>query len=104
MKLKVVIENKSRGLLQIPVIEGDIKVTFNRQGSPGKLECNIVKGEGLDYLDYQEGNALAFYVDDDVFFYGYVVNKKRTEQQIIKTTCYDQLFYLKNKDILQYSN
>lgn len=101
MKLKVVIENKSRGLLQIPIIEGDIKVTFNRQGSPGKLECNIVKGEGLDY---QEGNALAFYVDDDVFFYGYVTSKKRTSDQIIKTTCYDQLFYLKNKDILQYSN
>lgn len=101
MKLKVVIENKSRGLLQIPIIEGDIKVTFNRQGSAGKLQCNIVKGEGLDY---QEGNAVAFYVDDDVFFYGYVTSKKRTSDQIIKTTCYDQLFYLKNKDILQYSN
>lgn len=101
MKLKVVIENKSRGLLQIPIIEGDIEVTFNRQGSAGKLQCNIVKGEGLDY---QEGNALAFYVDDDVFFYGYVISKKRTSEQIIKTICYDQLFYLKNKDILQYSN
>jgi len=101
MKLKVVIENKSRGLLQIPIIDGDIEVTFNRQGSAGKLQCNIVKGEGLDY---QEGNAVAFYVDDDVFFYGYVTSKKRTSDQIIKTTCYDQLFYLKNKDILQYSN
>lgn len=73
MKLKVVIENKSRGLLQIPIIDGDIEVTFNRQGSAGKLQCNIVKGEGLDY---QEGNAVAFYVDDDVFFYGYVTSKK----------------------------
>ena len=101
MKLRVVIENKARALLQIPVVVGDIKLSFNIKGSCTKLECDIVKGDGLDY---DEGNAIAFYVDDDLFFYGYVITKKRTAEQIIKTTCYDQLFYFKNKDILQYDN
>ena len=98
-KYKVVIENKQLGNLQFPVVEGELTVTWTREGTPGKLTCNIVKDENLDY---QEGNTLAFYVDDELFFYGYVFEKSRSGDQIIKTTCYDQIRYLKNKSTLQY--
>ena len=100
-KYKVVIENKQLGNLQFPVVEGELTVTWTREGTPGKLTCNIVKDENLDY---QEGNTLAFYVDDELFFYGYVFEKSRSGDQIIKTTCYDQIRYLKNKSTLQYKD
>lgn len=100
-KYKLVIENKQAGNLQFPSVEGELTVTWSREGSPGKLICNIVKDESLNY---QEGNTVAFYVDDELFFYGYVFEKSRAGEQIIKTTCYDQIRYLKNKSTLQYKN
>lgn len=98
-RFKVVIENG--GSTQLPIVEGTLQVTWHRNGAPGKLVCNIVKD---DNLDFQEGNALAFYVDDELFFYGYVFDKDRSGNQIIKTTCYDQIRYLKNKSTFQYEN
>lgn len=98
---KIVIENKQAGNLQFPVATGEITITWYRDGAPGRLVCNLVNDENLNY---QEGNTLAFYVDDKLFFYGYVFSKKRTSEQIIKTTCYDQLVYLKNKSTLQYED
>lgn len=98
-RFKVVIESRARGELQFPLVEGELTVTWTRDGAPGKLVCNIVKDKDLDY---QEGDTLAFYVDDALFFYGYVFSKSRDGNQIIKTTCYDQIRYLKNKSTLQY--
>lgn len=101
MKYKVVLENKARGEVQFPLVMGSAKVIMNRQGTPTKLECDLVRTEGLNF---QEGNALAFYVEETLFFYGYVISKSRTSEQIIRILCYDQLFYFKNKDILQYKD
>lgn len=85
----------------MPIVEGELQVTWHRDGAPGKLVCNIVKDENLDY---HEGDTLAFYVDGELFFYGYVFEKARSGNQIIKTTCYDQIRYLKNKSTFQYEN
>lgn len=101
MNYKIVLENKARGEVQFPLVTGSVKVTMNRQGTPAKLECDLVRTDGLNF---QEGNALAFYVEEKLFFYGYVISKSRTSEQIIRTLCYDQLFYFKNKDILQYKD
>ncbi|MBL7575514.1 NlpC/P60 family protein [Peptoniphilus asaccharolyticus DSM 20463] len=98
-RFKVIIDNQ--GKVQEVLIEGEIQVTWARNGEPGKMICNIVKDK---YLDYQEGNPIAFYIDGEVFFYGYVFSKSRTGEQIITTTCYDQLRYLKNKSTYQYKN
>ena len=96
-RFKVIIDN--RGKVQDVMVEGVVRITWSRDGSPGQMTLNIVKDENLDY---QEGNPVAFYVDGKIFFYGYVFSKSRTGEQIITTTCYDQLRYLKNKATYQY--
>lgn len=96
-RFKVIIDN--RGKVQDVMVEGEVRITWSRDGSPGQMTLNIVKDENLDY---QEGNPVAFYVDGKIFFYGYVFSKSRTGEQIITTTCYDQLRYLKNKATYQY--
>lgn len=98
-RFKVIIDN--RGKVQEVMVEGELRITWSRDGSPGQMTLNIVKDENLDY---QEGNPIAFYVDGEVFFYGYVFSKSRSGEQIIKTTCYDQLRYLKNKSTYQYKD
>ncbi|EGY79007.1 C40 family peptidase [Peptoniphilus indolicus] len=98
-RFKVIVDNQ--GKVQEVLIEGIIQVTWSRNGAPGKMTCNIVKDENLDY---QEGNPIAFYVDGEVFFYGYVFSKSRAGEQVISTTCYDQLRYLKNKSTYQYKD
>ena len=95
-RFKVIIDN--RGKVQDVMVEGEVRITWSRDGSPGQMTLNIVKDENLDY---QEGNPVAFYVDGKIFFYGYVFSKSRTGEQIITTTCYDQLRYLKNKATYQ---
>lgn len=98
-RFKVIIDN--RGNVQEVMVEGELRITWSRDGSPGQMTLNIVKDENLDY---QEGNPIAFYVDGEVFFYGYVFSKSRSGEQIIKTICYDQLRYLKNKSTYQYKD
>lgn len=98
-RFKVIIDN--RGKIQDVLVEGEVTVTWSRNGAPGQMVVNIVKDENLDY---QEGNPIAFYVDGKIFFYGYVFSKSRTGEQIITTTCYDQLRYLKNKATYQYKD
>lgn len=84
-----------------PVVQDEIKWTTERKGAAGKLEFNIVKDK---IINYEEGNPVSFKVDNQNVFYGFVFKKKRDKEQIIKTTAYDQLRYLKNKDTMVYIN
>lgn len=84
-----------------PVVQDEIKWTTERKGAAGKLEFNIVKD---NIINFEEGNPVSFKVDNQNVFYGFVFKKKRDKEQIIKTTAYDQLRYLKNKDTMVYTN
>lgn len=82
-----------------PVVLDEVKVTWQRKSTPGKLEFKVHR-KGLKCT---EGNAVALYVGKTKFFYGYVFQKSRSEEDIISITAYDQLRYLKNKDTYTYS-
>lgn len=84
-----------------PVITGEVKLSTERFGSPGKLTFEVVK-DGI--INFQEGNAVQFRVDDVDIFLGYVFEKKRSKGETISVTAYDQLRYLKNKDVKQFEN
>ena len=84
-----------------PVVEGEIKLTTQRFGSPGTLTFNVVKD---DDIAFSEGNQVMLKVDNVNVFFGFVFIKKRDKEQIIKVTAYDQLRYLKNKDTYVYTN
>lgn len=84
-----------------PVIVGEVKWSTERFGSPGKLTFEVVKDENLNF---QEGNAVELMVDGVDIFLGYVFEKKRSKGDTISVTAYDQIRYLKNKDVRQFEN
>ena len=84
-----------------PVVQDEISWTTERKGAAGKLEFKILKD---NIINFEEGNPVAFKVDNTNLFYGFVFKKKRDKEKIIKTTAYDQLRYLKNKDTKTYTN
>ena len=84
-----------------PCIEDEITWETSRKGVPGKLEFSVVKDE---IISFQEGNLVQLMVDNKNVFKGFVFTKKRSSDQIIKVTAYDQLRYLKNKDTQVFEN
>lgn len=84
-----------------PCIEDEITWETSRKGVPGKLEFSVVKDE---IISFQEGNLVQLMIDNKNIFKGYVFTKKRSSDQIIKVTAYDQLRYLKNKDTQVFEN
>lgn len=97
--IQLYIENN--GQSYNPFLEGEITLDLNRSGTPGKLTFTVLK-DGV--INFQEGNVVKFYVDDVNMFFGFVFEKKRSKDGLIKVTCYDQLRYLKNKDTYVYTN
>lgn len=91
----------SRGKTFIPLIEGKVKIKWERGFRAGTMEFNVVK-DGT--IDYHEGDMVTFSVDGDNVFKGYVFEKKRNKNQIIQTLCYDSIRYLKAKDTYQYES
>lgn len=93
--------------IQIPTVCEEITLEYNRQSSPGKLECKVMKyagnafAQGIDMnLNFQEGDSISFQVNGIPLFYGYIFQKRRSSDGVIQITAYDQLRYFKNKDTM----
>ena len=71
------------------------------RGSPSKLTFTVIKGQKLNF---QEGNSVRFKYNDEEIFFGFVFTKKRDREHHIEVTCYDQIRYLKNKDVRLFEN
>lgn len=99
MKIDLLIQHGNT--LQYPAVSEGIEWQLERQGSPGKLTFTVVKDETLNFA---EGDPVKLTVDGTDVFYGFVFTKKRTKEQTIDVTAYDQLRYLKNKDTYVYEN
>lgn len=84
-----------------PVVQDGVTWTTERKGAAGKLEFKVLKD---NIISFEEGNPVAFKVNNTNLFYGFVFKKKRDKEKIITTTAYDQLRYLKNKDTKTYTN
>ena len=97
--LELLIQNGNT--VYCPAIEGEMTWTTQRQGSPGKLQFNVIKD---DVLKITEGNHLQLKVDNNNVFNGFIFTKKSDKSNIISVTAYDQLRYFKNKDTYIYEN
>lgn len=96
---ELIIENLGR--LYQPLVLDDIKLTWERQGAPGKLEFKVLQDE---ILSFQEGNPIRFKVDGQDMFFGYIWDKKQNKDKVVTVIAYDQLRYLKYKDTLLYTD
>ena len=93
-KMRLTIQHD--GKLIEPPVENEVKIEWERTGSPGKLTFTTIKVKDVD-MTFLEGDRVCFYYDDKLLFVGYVFTKKRDKEHHIEVTCYDQLRYLKNK-------
>lgn len=82
-----------------PVLEGEITLEYERKGAPGKLTFTAVKDSKLKL---SKGNSVRFRYNNQNVFFGYYFTRKREDDRRITLICYDQLRYLKNKDIRSY--
>lgn len=98
-KIELIIQNGST--IYFPVVKDGMTWETSKDGVPGKLEFVIIKDQDINF---QEGNSVRLKVDGEEVFYGFVFKKNRDKEHHIKTTCYDQLRYLKNKDTYVYEN
>ncbi|HMM20638.1 MAG TPA: hydrolase [Selenomonadales bacterium] len=98
--MRLVIENSNQKMLEPAVLDG-VTWETTRKGAPGKLTFQVVKD---DLLDFQEGNPVRMWHGENAVFKGFVFTKKRNKDDVITVTAYDQLRYLKNKDIYCYTN
>ena len=101
MKVDILIQRDST--IYYPIVAEDVKLTWERKGTPGKLTFSVVKD---DVISFAEGNPVKLTIDGVDLFYGFVFKKSRscTSPNVSEVTAYDQLRYFKNKDTYVYSN
>lgn len=68
---------------------------FSLEEQPGKLSFEIPETSSEMFF---EGSNVVLGVDGQKVFDGYVFNRKRADDNILKVTAYDRLRYLQNKD------
>lgn len=93
-KPMLIIQNKDK--IYKPCVPESVVWTLTRQGAPGKLTFKVMQDS---LLDFEEGNIVQFAVGKTNLFKGYVFTKKFSKDGIVSVTAYDQLRYLKNKDV-----
>nr|DAJ73970.1 MAG TPA: 43 kDa tail protein [Caudoviricetes sp.] len=82
----------------LPVKDG-MKIVWERKGAPGKLTFSAKMEKKFKI---EEGNEVSVIYGKTKMFFGYIFTKKLSKDGIVDYTAYDQLRYLKNKDILVY--
>ena len=86
------------GKFDLPVLD-DLKIVWERKGTPGKL---TFKAKYDKKFEAKEGNDILVTVDKTKFFYGFIFTRTMPKDGIVSYTVYDQLRYLKNKDVIIY--
>ena len=95
---ELLIQNGST--VYLPPVQEEVKVTTERQISPGSIEFSFVDTG----ISIAEGNPVRFKDGETGVFYGFIFKIKRDRSNIVKVTAYDQIRYLKNKDTMVYEN
>ena len=95
---ELLIQNGST--VYLPPVQEEVKVTTERQISPGSIEFSFVDTG----ISIAEGNPVRFKDGEMCVFYGFIFKIKRDRSNIVKVTAYDQIRYLKNKDTMVYEN
>ncbi len=100
--VSLIITNEKGQTMYPPVAEG-VTLTSCRRGSPATLKFTTLKDKAMaDLGGFAEGSMVRLLADGKPLFQGYIFVKRRDREGAIECTAYDQIRYLKNKDILAY--
>lgn len=100
-ELQLVIHDKENDKYYWPAVQEGVTWELTWKGSPGKLTFKVFADKKLNF---HEGDEVQANYGGTNFFYGYVFTKKRSKDNIITVTAYDQIRYLKNKDIYNFTD
>lgn len=107
--IEIIIYDQFRdGLMLKPILTGDVQLTYEWLGAPGRLDFEVFlmedkPGKGINYI--LEGNQVLFRYKNSDIFLGYVfIRKMDNSKNTMKITAYDQLRYLKNKWFYKFEN
>lgn len=89
-----------KGAVAPAVLEG-VTWETERKGVPGKLTFKCLFDENNIF---EEGDLLTVSYKGNKIFYGFIFSMSRDKNNIISVVAYDQLKYLKNKDVFRYEN
>lgn len=98
MNIELIVQNSETGVIyDISNIAGTINLgTKLLDSQPGKLTF-ILKKDGVAKIT--EGSIVSLKVNTDEMFFGYVFTIKKSKAKTYNVTCYNQMYYLKNKDV-----
>lgn len=99
MNVELLIQNKNT--VYQPSLESGIEWKTERTGTPGQITFKVLKD---DALNIAEGNPVRLKVNNEEVFYGFVFIIKKSKENEVSITAYDQLRYFKNKDTYVYKN
>lgn len=100
-EMQVIIHNKEQDKYYWPAVQDNASLELTRKGLPGKFSFKVLKD---DMINFAEGDSVQVSYGGIRIFHGYVFTKKRNKDNAIAVTAYDQLRYLKNKDIYTFIN
>ena len=104
MKLELYLQNSNDGTVyDVSNLAEEITVTDQLEGEAGKL-TRKKKKDPNNLLKVANGSIVSFVVDGAGFFFGYVFKVGTDSEENYQITCYDQLRYLKNSDVMTTSN
>jgi len=85
-----------------PVVTGEVMCESFRRGQAGRLVFGLVESD----TNYRvaEGCSVSLKLDGKGVFFGIVFAVKHSKNGAVTATAYDQLRYLKNKDVYVYSD
>ena len=89
----------NNNVIEPPIIE-PVKWTTELKGAPSELEFEVLSSG----ISIPRGTEVQFWDNNERLFFGYVFNSNNGKDKIFKITAYDQLRYLKNKDIMKFEN
>lgn len=84
-----------------PTVLEDVIWETERKGVPGKLSFKCLFDENNIF---EEGDLVTVRYKGNKIFYGFIFSLSRDKNNIISVVAYDQLKYLKNKDVFRYEN
>lgn len=84
-----------------PVVLEGVTWETERQGVPGKLTFKCIFDKNNIF---EEGDLVTVRYKGEKVFYGFIFKIGIDRDNILSVTAYDQLRYLKNKDVYQYRN
>ena len=102
--ITLIITSPKGEIIYPPGAEG-VQLSSSRRGSPAVLKFTVLKDQTMaDLGGFAEGALVQLFADGKPLFQGYIFSKRRDKEGAIECTAYDQIRYLKNKDVLRYKN